>query len=115
MAQKKPRETVPPPVEPKKQREMIVVKTDPNAPPLYTNNVVIELTPWDLKFHFGELLSATATEYRVLERLTVVMSPQHAAVMAQLLNQHIEIYQNTFGSIPTPKGRVAEPISPPST
>jgi hypothetical protein len=113
MAKKRP-EAKPQP-QPQQRRDMIVVKAAENAAPVYTNNVVIELSPWDIRFRFGELLEASPTQLKVLERLTVVMSPQHAAVMAQLLNQHIEAYQNTYGPIPAPRGRVAEPSFSPST
>jgi hypothetical protein len=90
-----------------KKRTVEVIR-DEKASPVYANNVVIELTPWDVKFRFGEILEASATALRTLERVAVVMSPQHALVLSKILNRHLDTYQTKYGPIPLAPGQVTE-------
>ena len=89
---------------PEKKRTMESVRDE--NPPVYANNVTLEMTPWDFKLRFGEVVEITEEKLRVLERVTVVMSPQHAVALAEVLARNILAYEKNVGPIPRPKGSV---------
>lgn len=73
---------------------------DATPPPVYANNVTLLMSRWDFKFVFGDILDMTDDRLRVNERVTVVMSPQHAAAFSDVLSKHVGGYEERFGPIP---------------
>jgi hypothetical protein len=84
-----------------------------NAPPVishensesfsqkYANSVQIKLCLWDMELIFGTLQppkvpESTAT---ILNWGSVILSPPQAKALAQLLAQHVEMYEQNFGPI----------------
>lgn len=66
---------------------------------VYSNHTGVMSTNFDLKFIFGAIESATASELTVLEHGSVTMSPQHAKAFCSNLSQAIEKYESQFGEI----------------
>jgi len=69
---------------------------------IYANNVQLFMSPWDVAFVFGENQSVKDNILMVEQSVRVVMSPQHAKVFAQVLNDQIGRYETTFGTIQIP-------------
>jgi len=57
---------------------------------VYSNSVRLGLTPWDIRFTFGTVEEVQPGEARNVEKITIIMSPQHAMAMLELLKANIE-------------------------
>src|SRR5260370_630066 len=66
----------------------------------YSNSVQLEVTPWDFKFNFGEIVEATEQQLRVRLWVAIYMSPQHAKVLSEVLAKNVATYESKFGKIP---------------
>lgn len=76
-------------------KEGIRMKT----PILYANQVNFANTPWDIQMIFGHLRATKVGEAVIEELATVVMSPVHAKIMAQIMRTQVERYEAQFGEI----------------
>lgn len=56
----------------------------------YVNHVEVGASPWDFRFLFFEITEDETGEPIREKKARVVMSPQHAAAFAQVLNGTIE-------------------------
>ncbi len=79
------------------------VRTPPGGTPtVYSNQVQVVISPWDLRFIFAELEEATAEEMVVTERVRIAMSPAHARAFLELLSRQLDKYEGGFGPIHDP-------------
>jgi len=75
---------------------------------LYSNNVSMTITPWDVVFAFGENQSVKDSILLVELHTRIVMSPQHAKIFSQVLATQISKYEETFGPISIPNQPIVE-------
>ena len=71
----------------------------PNFTSLYSNNIHLRLTPWDIQLTFGEILSADATKMVIENRLAVNLSPQTAKSLLRVLDGIVKQYEAQIGEI----------------
>jgi hypothetical protein len=72
-------------------------------PRFYANNTQFQISPWDVSLDFGQIVGQTEDRRLLVENLVrVVMSPQHAKVIAHLLMTQLAMYESEFGTIPSP-------------
>ena len=71
-----------------------------DLPTYYANNVAFRSSLWDITLDFGVILEAGENEFAFRDLATVIMSPQHARVFAELLTEHVRRYEELFGRIP---------------
>jgi hypothetical protein len=77
---------------------------------IYANSVLIEAGPWDFRLVFGETTRSGAKV--ITEQLvSIVMSPQHAKVFANILMGNVREYEKQVGEINIPVAPV-EKLSP---
>jgi hypothetical protein len=69
---------------------------------VYSNNVALQVTPWDFKFDIGRLIEASAERLAYEVGVTVYMSPQHAKLFALMLARNVASYETQFGEIVLP-------------
>jgi len=74
-----------------------------NLPTIYSNNTQIEVSTWDIRLKFGEILSASPQKITVRSLVDIVMSPQHAKALTVLMVNAIKEYETNCGKIPQPK------------
>ena len=89
------------------------------TPIIYANQVQLATTPWDIQMIFSQLRETRVSEAVTEELVTVVMSPVHAKVMAQILSNQVVQYEAQFGIInlnlqPPPEQEKAEAGSKPA-
>jgi transcriptional regulator with XRE-family HTH domain len=84
---------------PAQDRTLEVVDAD-IAPVIYTNNVVVRMSVWDIVLDFGYVLEASKEKLKVRQLASIAMSPQHAKAFARLLNDRVELYERTYGPLP---------------
>lgn len=70
----------------------------------YSNSLNIEVSFSDFKFFFGEILEATEEKLKVEEYISVIVTPEEARSIADLLLKQVKLYEATFGPIRRPPG-----------
>src|SRR5690242_19045509 len=78
----------------------------------YANNAQIEVTPWDFRLIFGELINTGANKLKVEQSVAIVMSPQHAKALLSILATNLREYEGKIGKIDLPAGFLQEPEKP---
>lgn len=66
---------------------------------IYSNNLQITLTYFDIKIVFGEVSAVTDDTLRVLDKAAVYMSPEHASALYRILGEQLQKYRDRFGDI----------------
>jgi len=80
---------------------------DKEVPVLYCNAVRMGMTVWDISMDIGQAASTEVVQpgpgqpamVPVDYKVRIVMSPQHAKALAQLLLQNVQQYENLFGEV----------------
>ena len=67
-------------------------------PEIYTNSVQTIISPYEFLLQMG-----LETQGKVQSICNVRMSPQHAKILASILQQSIENYEKNIGEIKLPK------------
>jgi hypothetical protein len=72
---------------------------------IYSNSTNMEMSPFDFKFTFGNVVKPpTPTTPPEVEALVeVIMSPQHAKALFGILKFHVEEYEKSVGEIKLPQ------------
>jgi hypothetical protein len=81
------------------------LSTSPDFASLYTNDVQVQISPWDVRLIFGQIESGPTKEkltVTVKQVGEVRMSPQLAKKVATILTKQIQTYERRFGTIPQP-------------
>jgi hypothetical protein len=86
----------------KPTRTVQIITAEASVPTYYANNTAVETTVWDIRLKFAETLEndRESNITKVRELAYVRMSPQHARVIAGILNTHLEHYEAQYGRIP---------------
>ncbi|HOI96089.1 MAG TPA: DUF3467 domain-containing protein [Syntrophobacter fumaroxidans] len=71
---------------------------------IYTNNANVQISYFDFRIDFRQMLTGTDGRMIVERQASVVMSPQHAKALLGVLAQHVEQYEEQFGAIRMPGG-----------
>ena len=83
--------------------ERVIERITPEGLPItYANNVLLHSSIWDFTMDFGLILEATPSKLKFQDTAKVIMSPQHMAVFAEILADHVRQYEEKFGRIPRP-------------
>ncbi len=69
---------------------------------VYANNASFRTSIWDIAVDFGTIEAADEQTIVVRNAVRVIMSPQHARVLAELLTKNVADYERQFGPIPQP-------------
>jgi trehalose/maltose hydrolase-like predicted phosphorylase len=69
----------------------------------YSNNVALQVTPWDFKFEFARIEVASDQRLAFAVDVTLYMSPQHAKMFATMLSRNVKEYEAEYGPIELPK------------
>lgn len=74
--------------------------TDERVPTYYASGFALTSTPWDFTLRFSLREGDTPKDVRPVAN--VMLSPQHALVVARLLTKAVEEYQQRIGQISLP-------------
>lgn len=75
----------------------------PSFVTLYTNDVSIITTPWDVCLHLGAIQGPEGECVRVQQLGELRMSPQFAKKLTQILISQLREYEEALGPIPQPQ------------
>lgn len=67
---------------------------------VYSNIVEVESCMLDVVLRFGNRDRAQAQKGEFDPLVTVFLSPQHAKLLARILTNHVEMYEQNFGPLP---------------
>ena len=70
-----------------------------SMPAIYANQIQVGFTPWDIQMMFRNVYIVDTGKTTIENVATIIMSPQHAKVMTQILIQHIMDYERQHGVI----------------
>lgn len=81
------------------------VTKSPDFLSIYTNDIQIQTSPWDLRISMGIIadISGDPPIVNVKHLADVNMSPQLAKKVAKILTDQLDIYEEQFGEIPGQK------------
>jgi hypothetical protein len=79
----------------------IVIRNAGDFRAIYSNNVQIKSSVWDVLMDFGLVLESNRRRLEIESHVRIMMSPQHAKVFSALLSRQIERYEKQFGPIPS--------------
>lgn len=71
----------------------------PDARTIYVDSTRMALSPWDIRFHFGLLKEKEQGIVVDEEQAVVIMSPQHAKAVLDVLKSNIEKWEAAHGKI----------------
>ncbi|WP_297430602.1 DUF3467 domain-containing protein [Clostridium sp.] len=70
------------------------------VPVFYANTTSVEVSLYDFKFLFGIKSNTANSEFNPNDiNSTIIMSPQHAKALVNVLNENVKKYEETFGHI----------------
>ena len=70
-----------------------------DAPILYVNTTRIASSFFDIQMHLGETIQTSSSEELTRARVIVVMTPEHAKALADLLMKTLDDYEAQFGKL----------------
>jgi hypothetical protein len=79
----------------------VEVTKSPEFRSVYINNVAIQVSPLDFRFVLGEATTED-DKLRIEQKLSVVMSPQEAKLVRDILNGNVQHYERLYGEIHLP-------------
>ena len=65
----------------------------------YANSVQVRVSLWDFFLMFGTMNQTSPDAVNILNHHGVFLSPQQAKALANILNQNVSQYEQTFGEI----------------
>lgn len=71
------------------------------APHLYSDSVEVNSSLFDFRLHVRITLGRSKEEITYKHLCSLHLSPPHFKKLVQLLNEHLENYEQLFGEIPT--------------
>jgi len=94
---------------PKEQEQELETVRSPNFLKIYVNSAQIEASIWDFRLIFGEMTQSSG-KLLVEQSLAVIMSPQHAKALLNILASNLQEYEKKVGQINLPP-RKEEPAT----
>lgn len=79
----------------------IVLTNQEEAPTFYANNLLLQSSVWDVRLAFGLLTGATDETLIVRSMVNIILSPQHAKAVSDILRKQVEHYEAAYGPIPS--------------
>ena len=79
---------------------LLEVSLDDEAPTFYASGLQVALSPWDLTLRFSVREGDTPKDIRPVAN--IILSPQHAWILARLLRKQVDEYERQVGKINLP-------------
>ena len=73
-----------------------------DMPSVYSNNVHMTTSNYDIRFSFGEIVKVDEQELVTQERARVYMTLEHAKAFLHTLDTNIKKYEELFGEVRWP-------------
>jgi hypothetical protein len=94
--------------EPKVWSKDKIIYTPTEVPSVYTNNVTVNFTNWDVSLTFGEIAGEKDDNLLVDRKIRVTMSLQHGKAFIELFNNIMAEFEDKFGLIQSIRPKPAE-------
>jgi len=85
-----------------------IEQTSPETFSVYSNDIQVHTSPWDMKFRFGEIVGpVSGSSEEPILKVNILgevrLSLQIAKRLASIMIAQIQAYEATIGEIPQPK------------
>lgn len=88
------------------------VRREGDSPVVYVNSAQVKVGPYDFQLVLGQTAGVVDKTMVVNSVVTVVMSPQHAKALSDLLSDHIRLFEELMGTIQVGPKDDATPSTP---
>lgn len=78
--------------------QQLQFKESPDYRERYSNSVQLRVTTWDMALTFGTM-KGEAPEMYIENFERIILSPQQAKALANVLSENVRSYEATFGEI----------------
>ena len=76
------------------------IRREGDSPVVYVNSVQVKVGPYDFQLVLGQTAGMASDKTLIVNNLvTVVMSPQHAKALSDVLSQHVQLFEELMGTI----------------
>jgi len=75
------------------------VTQTPDYRETYSNSVQVRVSVWDFQLVFGTASSDAPDQVSIRNHQAIFLSPQQAKALANVLRDHLQQYEQTFGAI----------------
>lgn len=75
------------------------IRREGDSPVVYVNSVQVKVGPYDFQLVLGQTAGMADKTLIVNNLVTVVMSPQHAKALSDVLSQHVQLFEELMGTI----------------
>lgn len=86
-------------VQPQMTQPNITISEGDTYYEVYSNHAQIRANVWDFYIGFGRIHQNTENEVKVDVSVGIIVSPQQAKALFNLLGQNLQSYEGTFGPI----------------
>ncbi len=90
-----------------KQPTIRYIEGEPSSKPAwYVNSIELQMGLFDIQIRMNRVIGADAgkNQVSVINQGTLVMSPQHAASLAEILVRNLKDYEAEYGKLPGREG-----------
>lgn len=77
----------------------VISHQGPTHQTFYSNNVGLQMTPWDIKLLFGRIVKADEQALEIEESCAIYLTPEHAAALLRALGENIQRYVKDYGPL----------------
>jgi hypothetical protein len=74
----------------------------------YANSVSVGMSIWDMRIRFAFAVVANDEVLKLRDVASIILSPQHAKALADLLNTRLNKYEEQFGPLPDVHSTIRE-------
>jgi hypothetical protein len=78
------------------------------VPTIYANSIKLRTSVFDIMMELGQIVDVREDKLLVQNQAIVLMSPQHAKVLSDLLARRLADYERRYGKIPAALEREPE-------
>ena len=88
------------------------IRREGDSPVVYVNSAQVRVGAYDFQLVLGQSAGVVDKTMVVNNLVTVVMSPQHAKALSDLLSEHVRLFEELMGTIQVGPKDEATPPTP---
>jgi len=94
-------------------RKLEMVAPEGGLPSIYTNNVGVGATSFDIRLIFGQIVDTTPEKVVVQQGVMVTMSWIEAKILNEIIGLHVKAYEEKNGTLTLAEVPASVPTPPP--
>lgn len=79
-------------------RQVEVKRADPYVS-TYVNSAQVQMNFFDFRINFGEIVEISEEKLSIVNKVTIIMTPEHAKLLSNILALNVKRYEEEMGTI----------------